>query len=167
MTKYRLALMCCLLLLCFAPALRAQTTPATTKAANIRKLLVLMDAGTTFETALETQVDLMKRTAKDIPPRFWDELVKEIDANAFLELLVPIYDKHLSADDLEALIVFYQTPSGKRLISVLPLIMSESGAAGEKYGAQVAERVIKKMQAEGTMPGAPAGEVKPPPPPRP
>ena len=168
MRMSRLAVMSCLLLLCFTPALMAQTTPANTKTANIRKLLVLMDAGATFKNAMQTQVDLMKMAAKDIPPRFWDELIKEIDSAAFLELLVPIYDKHLSADDVDALIAFYQTPSGKKLISVLPQIIAESGAAGEKYGEQVGKRVIKRMQAEGTFPGAaPAGEAKPAPSPRP
>ena len=150
----RLAIMSCLLLLFFTPGAIAQTTAANTKPAKIRKLLALMDAGTTFKNAMQTQVDLMKTAAKEIPPRFWDELMKEIDAATFLELLVPIYDKHLSADDVDALIAFYQTPSGKKLISVLPQIIAESGAVGEKYGKQVGERVVKKMQAEGTLPGA-------------
>jgi hypothetical protein len=122
-----------------------------------------MEAGATFRSALQTQADLMKKTAKDVPPQFWDELLKEIDTQAFLELVIPIYDKAFSEDDVEALIAFYQTPSGKKLISMLPQIMAETGAAGEKYGAEVSKRVIKKMQADGTFPtAAPAGQAKPP-----
>ena len=168
MRIFRLAVMSCLLLLFLTPAVIAQTAPANTKTANIRKLLLLMDAGTTFKNAMQTQVDLMKLAAKDIPPKFWDELLKEIDPAAFLELLVPIYDKHLSAEDVDAMIVFYQTPTGKKLISALPQIIAETGVAAEKYGGQASERVIKRMQAEGTFPGAPPpGEAKPSPSPRP
>jgi len=163
MRMSRLTVMSCLLLLFLTPAVIGQTAPENAKTASIRKLLGLMEAGATFRSALQIQADQMKKTAKDIPSRFWDELLKEIDTQAFLELVIPIYDKHLSEDDLEALIAFYQTPSGKKLISVLPQIMAETGAAGEKYGAEVSKRVIKKMQADGTFPTAPpAGQAKPP-----
>lgn len=164
MRKYRLAAMSCLLLLCFAPALMAQNTPAT-KEENIRKLLILTDAKGTFQRAMDAQISAMKTTVTRIPPKFWDEVLKEIDPDTFLTLLIPVYDKYFSNDDLEGLIAFYQTPLGKKLVSTLPQIITEVAAVGDKYGQQVANQVIQRMQAEGTFPSAaPAGDGKPLPP---
>lgn len=165
MRKYRLAVMSFLLLLCFTPSLVAQSTPTATKEANIRKLLVQTDAKGIFKRSLETQMNMMKASASQIPPKFWDEILKEVDADKFIELLIPVYDKHFSNDELEGLIAFYDTPLGKKMVSKLPQIMAESAEAGSKYGEQIATKVIQRMQAEGTFPSAaPAGDGKPLPP---
>lgn len=163
MRKYSLAAMSLLLLLlCLAPALRAQSTPAATKEASIRKLLILIDARGTFKTAIDTQLSALKKTVTQIPAKFWDEVLKEIDSDKFVELLIPVYDKHFSSDEIEGLIAFYETPLGKKLISSLPQILAEAAAIGDKYGQEIATRVIQRMQAEGTFPSdAPAGDGKP------
>lgn len=153
------------LLLCFTPAVMAQSAPKETKDANIRKLLVLTDARGIFKRGLEAQLSLMKASEVRVPPRFWDAVLKEVDPDEFVELLIPVYDKHFSDDELKGLIAFYETPLGKKLISELPPIMTESAAIGDKYGEQIAGQVIKRMQAEGTFPSAaPAGDGKPLPP---
>jgi uncharacterized protein len=169
MRKYRLAAMSFLLLLCSMPALMAQTSPAANAAAtkdeNIHKLLTLTDARGTFKRALETQISSMRANVPQVPPKFWDEVLKEVDADKFVELLVPVYDKHFSNEELEGMIAFYETPLGKKLVAKLPQIMAESAAAGDKYGQEIANKVIKRMQEEGTFPSAaPAGDGKPLPP---
>ena len=169
MRKYSLVATSFILLLCFTPALMAQNTPAATKEENIRKLLTLTDAQGVFKSSIESQISAAKAATKAngtrIPPKLWDEVLKEIDPSEFVELLIPIYDKHFSNEELEGLIAFYETPLGKKLISKLPQIMTESAAAGEKYGQQIANKVIQRMQAEGTFPSAaPAGDGKPLPP---
>jgi hypothetical protein len=154
-----------LLLLCFTPALMAQSSPAEKKEANIRKLLTLTDAKGVFKHAIDTQISAAKTNGIRIPPKFWDEVMKAIDPDKFIELLIPIYDKHFSDEEIEGLIAFYETPLGKRLISELPPIMTESAAVGDKYGQEIANQVIQKMKAEGTFPNAaPAGDGKPLPP---
>jgi hypothetical protein len=165
MKKYSLAVMSFLLLLCFAPVVVAQGTLKATKDENIRKLLALTDASGTFKRSLEAQLSLMKASETRVPPRFWDEVLKEADPDKFVELLIPVYDKHFSDDELKGLIAFYETPLGKKLVSEMTPIMTETAAIGAKYGEQIANRVVKKMQAEGTFPSAaPAGDGKPLPP---
>src|SRR4051794_5266171 len=90
-----------LLLLCIAPVVLAQSEPKATKEENIRKLLTLTDASGTFKRALEIQLSLMKASEVRIPPKFWDEVLKEADPDKFAELLIPVYDKHFSDDELK------------------------------------------------------------------
>ena len=167
MRKYRLAAMSFLLLLCIAPALMAQSTPAAaaTKEESVRKLLNLTDAKGTFKRAIEAQLNMMKGNVPSIPPKFWDEVLKEVDPDKFMELIIPVYDKLFTKDEIEGMIAFYETPLGKKLVATLPQIITESSAAGDKYGQEVATKVIKRMQAEGSFPSAaPTGDGKPLPP---
>jgi hypothetical protein len=138
----------------------AQRATGETKEANIRKLLILMDAKGVFNHAIETQISAAKASGTRIPPKFWDEVLKAIDPDKFIEFLVPIYDKHFN-EEVEGMIAFYETPLGKKLVFELPKIMTETAAVGDKYGQEIANQVIKKMQAEGTFPSAaPTGDGK-------
>ncbi len=166
MRKYCLAAMSFLLLMCLTPALMAQSTSTTTKEANIRKLLVLIDASGTFKRAVEIQMTGVKKTLPQIPPKFWDEVLKEVDPDKLMDLIVPIYDKHFTNDEIMGLIAFYETPLGKKMVSSLPQVMAESAAAGGKYGEQIAIKVIQRMQAEGTFPSETPAENEKPKPPR-
>jgi hypothetical protein len=52
-------------------------------------------------------------------------------------LLVPIYATHLTRDEIEQLIRFYESPVGRRLTAVQPMISQESMAAGQTWGEAV------------------------------
>lgn len=56
-----------------------------------------------------------------------DRIEKEIDFKGFAEKsLYNIYDKHYTEQELKELISFYQTPIGKKVVAVSPLIQSET-----------------------------------------
>ena len=167
MKKWYLTVVGVLVLFCCSPALMAQNAPtaAATKEQNIRKLLNLMDARGLFKLNIEEQFTLAKTTMRDVPVRFWDEVLKEIDLDKFIELIVPVYDKHFSNEDLEGLIAFFETPLGKKLLAEQQPIIKETVVIADKYGQEVAGKVIKRMQADGTFPSAaPSGDGKPLPP---
>jgi hypothetical protein len=157
-----------LLLLCCAPALWAQTPSPTTKAEKIRRILAQTDAHGAFRREMDVQVNLKRKEVSDIPQKFWDELLKELEADKFVEMLAPIYERHFTDQELTELIAFYETPLGKKMVSTFPQVVAESQAAGGRYGEEIAQKVIKRMQAEGTFPGPaapPAPAVQKPPPP--
>jgi len=152
MRKSIWAIMSFLLLLCCAPALLAQSPGTATKEENIRKILIQTDARGVFKRELETQINAKRKEVSNVPAKFWDEFLKEIDTEKFVELLIPIYERHFSNDELTQLIAFYETPLGKKMVATLPQIVAESAAAGGKYGEDVALKVIKRMRAAGTFP---------------
>ena len=63
-----------------------------------------------------------------------------------IELVVPIYDKYLTHDEIKIIITFYETPVGKKMIAVLPQIMQESMAAGQQWGKEIGERVVERRE---------------------
>lgn len=64
-----------------------------------------------FESRMNKRLD---ENFKNIP---WDEI---------LDAMVPVYQKHLNKGDVDALVAFYSTPTGQKLIKEMPQIFAES-----------------------------------------
>jgi hypothetical protein len=64
-------------------------------------------------------------------------------------MLVPIYDRHLTHADVTSLIEFFQSPAGKKLVSVQPEIMKESMQVGQAWGEKLANEVTAELQKQG------------------
>ncbi len=82
----------------------------------------------------------------DVPQEFWDEVLHDVDPNQLVELVIPIYVKHLTKEEMEAAIDFYKTPAGQAILTKTPLIMQESMTVGQKWGMQLAEDVQKRLE---------------------
>lgn len=74
--------------------------------------------------------------------------MKEVRTEELVDLIVPVYDRNLSQDDVKELIRFYESQAGKKFVAGLPKITQESMVVGEKWGRQLAERVMKKLQTQ-------------------
>jgi len=56
-----------------------------------------------------------------------------VRVDEIIEQLIPLYDKHFSADELKAYITFYSSPEGQRLLQTIPVLMEESVDISAKY----------------------------------
>ena len=77
-------------------------------------------------------------SSPDIPAKFWTEFSAGVNTKEILSLMIPIYDKYLSHNDIKAMIHFYQSPAGKRLITAQPKIAQESMMVGQQWGERIA-----------------------------
>lgn len=148
-----------LVLLAVAAALAAQAAKAvkpkaTTKAADaaaakeqdIRKLMQMTGSANMGLQVMDNMIAQFKKMMPQVPNEFWTDFRNEINAKELTDLIVPIYARHFSHDDIKQLIAFYNTPIGKKLIALQPQIMQESMAAGQKWGAKIGQRAMKKIQ---------------------
>ncbi|HEY9865988.1 MAG TPA: DUF2059 domain-containing protein [Candidatus Obscuribacterales bacterium] len=54
-------------------------------------------------------------------------LMEKLDFNQIMEkVYYPLYDKFFTEEDLQTMIDFYQTPTGKKTITVMPQLIQES-----------------------------------------
>ncbi len=142
------------LLLCLCVHfLSGQSSPAPaiplSKIEKIRTMLELMGAGNMGEQAAKRMIDSYKQALPTVPADFWEEVKKEIKAEDLENLVIPIYDKYYTEEDLEQLIAFYNTPIGKKMRDVTSAIMNESMEAGQAWGKQVGEKVMQKLKDKG------------------
>ncbi len=113
---------------------------------SIRKLIELSGSKNIGQQFMNQLLPNLKRLAPDVPEEFWDEMEKEIDMDKVAELIIPIYQKHLTEEDIQAINKFYKTDAGKKLIKASPAIMQESMAVGQQWGRQVAQRILDKLK---------------------
>lgn len=138
MTRAVLAAICAVVLSASAAATQApaarKVDPATAAAA--RRLLTVTGAVKLALNGMETMINQQRGLNPQVPGAFWDAFIAHArrDTTQLLDLLVPIYATHLTQDEIEQLIRFYESPIGKRLTAVQPLITQESMAAGQTWG---------------------------------
>jgi len=120
------------------------------KSKDIKKLLEITGTANNVKLAMGNMIGIMKKNPvyKDIPTEFWDKFVQEINFDEFIEMYVPIYDKYYSHEDVKGIVKFYETPTGKKVIQNMPLIMSESMSMGQKWGMEIGKKIAEKMQKE-------------------
>lgn len=113
---------------------------------NIKELLVLTGSAELGVQVAGQLLSSFNKAYPDVPQDFWDEVMKEINTDDLINLVIPIYKKYYTLEEINQLIVFYKTPLGKKMTAVLPGISSDSMAAGQKWGKEIAEKVIKKLE---------------------
>jgi hypothetical protein len=116
------------------------------KRSDTRKLIELSGGGKNAKLAIETLVAAYKKQMPDVPATFWDDFIKECNTDELTDLLVPVYEKHLSHDDIKAAIVFYQSEAGKHFTAAQPLIFKDSFKIGQEWGKSLAQKVTEKLK---------------------
>jgi len=153
MTRALMAAICGLVLTVSPAATQEQATrkidPATAAAA--RRLLTVTGAAKLALNSMETMINAQRGANPQIPEGFWDAFIAHArrDTTQLLDLLVPIYATHLTRDEIEQLIRFYESPIGKRLTAVQPMISQESMVAGQTWGEALG-RIVGDSIAQAT-----------------
>ena len=89
---------------------------------------------------------------------------EEIDAVNYVELMLPIYDRLLSDAEVNDLVAFYESPLGRKVIGVMPVIIDQARIAGEERGKLAGQRAFERLLAEGYKPdGTPPQSTETPP----
>jgi hypothetical protein len=84
-----------------------------------------------------------------VPGDFWQKLNGDLTSERFLGMLIPLYQKHLTQDEVRALIDFYQTPAGSSVIAKMPALTQESMALGAALGQELANEFVTRARATG------------------
>lgn len=132
-----------------AQAKKPAPKPLTHKQDLIKHFIQLSGQGEIGQQVLQQLVENFKQAMPKVPAEFWDTFVKELSADELTALIIPIYDAHFTEDDILALIAFYNSPVGKKMIAEQPAITRESIEVGQRWGAATAQRIIETLKAKG------------------
>ncbi len=119
---------------------------SVSKIADIKRLMEITDVRNLGRKIMNRLVLTMRKGRSAVP---WDDFMAEFDVNEFIEMIIPIYDKHFTHEEIKQLIAFYESPIGKKMIKVQPQLMMDSMAAGEEWGKKLIKRVKEKLHEEG------------------
>lgn len=140
-----------LLLLSFCLSTLSIQAQTNAKREKIQKLLELSGAGKVGIQVMNQMMSSFKNTYSNASQQFWDDFKKEVKAEDIVDLVIPIYEKHYSEQDIEQLIVFYKSPIGQKTIALTPIITQESMIAGQQWGAEIGKKVIEKLREKGFL----------------
>jgi hypothetical protein len=96
----------------------------------------------------QTSADRIARADKLIA-----ETMKDMPMDAILDDMIPIYQKHFSKTDIEAMTTFYASPTGQKMMQEMPVLTTEAMQASyarmqKQMDAmmQRAEQIVKEDQ---------------------
>ena len=119
---------------------------------TLTKMFEVSGAEQSYQAAIKQMFVMFKQQYSTVEASIWSELEKEFSEatiNDLTEMLVPVYLKYMTKEDLEEMIKFYQTPVGSKFAKSTPLIMQESMQVGQKWGMKIGEDFKKKMKEKG------------------
>jgi len=140
-----------LLILSFLILSLSSNAQTATKKEKIKHLLEISGSAEIGIQVMDQMISYFKDSFSNTNQQFWDDFKKEVSTDGMIELIVPIYDKYYTESDIDQLIVFYNSPIGKKMISTMPQVMQESMNAGQNWGKQIGEKIIARLKEKGYM----------------
>jgi hypothetical protein len=112
----KINLIALLIITIFSCSISNNQTPKT----DIERLLLLDGTIEEFDTLIDQNINALKQVHSDIPKSFWkkykNEIVKE-NLESLKKIMIPIYRKAYTSDEIKELITFYESPIGKTFLS--------------------------------------------------
>jgi len=163
-------------------ALGQQTaTDAAATREDILKLLEVMHVRDQMKLVMDQVTQQMKAMSHDqlkkYNPKITDEeiakidrmsekLTKEMPIDGMLEDMIPVYQRHLNKSDVDAMVGFYSTPTGQKILHEMPAMTAEGMQAMQprlrkqmeetmEKIEQMAKEEAQKDQGSETQPSAP------------
>ena len=114
--------------------------------ADIVRMLEL----TVSDQMAETVFQQVKATLQPLMPEagdeFWDQMKAEIDTSALNSRLAPVYARHLTHEDVQGVVAFYESPAGRRYLAAYPQIFTESMQVASQWSQEVYQRVERRIE---------------------
>lgn len=157
-----------LLVILFAvamPVIATEPNPSAQQRVLIEKLLTEMNVGGNSSAIMDAMFAQMEKQvvgaagkdgddiaeAKELFASF-RERARKIDIGALMrDAQVRIYAKHFTENELQDLVAFYATPTGRKSIEVMPQLMSEGMQAGIDNLSPKIEAVMAEAIEEREM----------------
>ena len=108
------------------------------------------------DTAARTLTTALRARYPTLPERVLPVLARELTAvfeeqahapGGLVERIVQIYDRHFTHQEIKELLAFNQTPVGRKALEVLPVINTETIAAGHAWGMALAPDIQRRVEA--------------------
>jgi uncharacterized protein len=142
----------------------AQQTPAGETSASredILKLFDVMHLRDQMKLVMDRVSAQMKSMTHDqlrkSNPQITDEEIAKLDAQSddllqgmpiegMLDDMIPVYQKHLSKSDVDAMVGFYSSPTGQRILKEMPAMTAEGMQAVQPRLRKVMDEAMEKMK---------------------
>jgi len=78
--------------------------------------------------------------------RLMQETMKDMPMDAMLDDMIPIYQRHFSKTDIDAMTVFYASPTGQKMMQEMPALTSESMQASYARMQKQMDAILQRAE---------------------
>jgi len=110
----------------------------------VRKLLDVTNASNLGKQVADSMMETFRKMPA-LPSGFVDRFKANLRPETLVELVVPIYLKYYDRKTLIAMIRFYDTEAGRKLVAQSPAVTKETMEAGKAWGTALAEKTMKQI----------------------
>lgn len=156
---FKLAILVCTLLAGAFGQTAASSTSAPSKedvlkfmdVLRIRAQLVQYFEGVAKQAKLGAEDGFKQKVPNATPAQladvdqFADGLFKNMPVDEMVDAMVPIYQKHLTKDDLDGILAFYASAVGQKLQHEQPAMMQEAMQVGGEIGRRRMGAMMQQM----------------------
>lgn len=132
---------------CIPASSSADISPEKEQA--IRKLMEMIGATEIGSQVSQQLLGQLHLEYPLVPESLWSEFTEFLDPAELTGLAIPIYDRHFTMEELQALIDFYTTPIGREVVKKLPIVAQESNAISQQWGDSKAFEIIDLLAKQG------------------
>jgi len=113
---------------------------------NIKRLVELTRVDLIVKDITMETIKKLEFSFPQVSPDVIREFINRVDTDKAVEdILVPIYERYFSPSEIEELLRFYESPVGKKMMTVRPQIMQEAIGAVQQWGHSQAKEFIRQL----------------------
>jgi len=139
----------------------ASDSPATRD--DVEKYLEVTHARTMMKQIMEVMTkqvhqmvhDQISKDLDKLPPDFetrmnkiTDDMLKTFPVDEMLDAMIPVYQKHWTKGDVDAMVAFYSTPTGQKILRELPTTMAEAMQAMQSIMQKRMSGMMERVQQQ-------------------
>lgn len=111
----------------------------------------VLDVSGTIEAmtaAMRANLPAQRAANPQIPAEFWTRFEARIlrDAPQLVDSIAVLYANRFTQQELDGLLAFYQSPTGRRLRQLQPTLVTESSAIGQRWGMRIGTEIGASLQ---------------------
>ena len=149
MRKFLLPYLAALMsLLVFDQALTADSPeePTLSDRTAAHRLLNNLQALEMSSLAIDQMFNQYREMLPDVSHKVWNDLRTEFDTSELAPVMEEIYMRYFTADELNGLSEFFESPLGRLYIENQPSMLQESMVAGKLWAEGINKRLLAKLK---------------------
>jgi len=119
---------------------------------DLKHLFQIDGSEASYKQSIQAMINHFKNQESNVPMEYWKKAEVEFMNTSIDELvtmLIPIYQKNLSHEDVLAMIDFYESIAGKRIAEKIPAITTESMQVGMMWGEAIGTKIKADIESKG------------------
>lgn len=118
---------------------------------QIRALFEVMHMQETLGQMNTQMAGLMQKKLPCVPASYWQNYIDGDGAKTVMERMLPVFQRHFSAEEVDGLLKFYSSPLGQKVLADMPAVMAEAMAVGQQWGQERTRTMLGELKQKGTL----------------